>query len=1102
MQLKEVALLLGTDNKEVIAELEARRDEFTAKGFKVAKKLNAASALDQELAKLVLASFDVRRQESAQAEHAAEERRRREEDERRREADRIVREKDEEERRAKADAARQKADAEIARRQAELARQEEAARQAEVARQQAEAHAAAEAAAKAAAEKAAAKTAPPAAAEQPAAAAAAAPAVAAAPAPTTPPPTVATPVAPPVVAAPAPPPSAPQRHSAPPPPMADPMRHTGPGPRFPANRPPGSMQGGPPTYNPRPQNFDRPPRDPRFNREGQGQQGQPPRFNRDDRTGPPGAPGQPPRFNRDDRTGPVGAPGQPPRFNREGGGQPGAPGQAPRFNRDDRGGPRPAGPPGADRRPGAQPYPPRHDGPRPARPGGPMGRGDDRGGPRPGGDRRPGAGPGRGPGHENRPAGVADVRAFVERGLDSTVTDDFRRTQARRGAKPAKPAAERDKDKDWSEEAAKNRKAGKPVTDDSKKKFRPSQIFNVDAVSSERRSKPRRRGPGDSRDDEQQIPEGPKAVVFYGDFTIGEFASKTHLSLTDVMGKLFGMGRMMTINQLLDPDLAEELALEFDIEIRIEREGDDADIAEYVDIEDSEEELLPRAPVVTVMGHVDHGKTSLLDRIREADVASKEFGGITQHIGAYLVKTPKGNVVFLDTPGHEAFTEMRSRGANVTDLVVLVVAANDGVMPQTVEAINHAKAAKVPILVAINKVDVPGANPERVKQELMKYELVPEEYGGDTIMIPVSALTGHKVPDLLEYIALQTEILELKANPNRPAVGTAVESHIDPLRGATATILIENGTLRIGDCFVCGTEFGRIRAMSDDKGNPIEEAGPATPVEILGLRGSPTAGEVFVVTPDEGEARDIAERRLQRRKKRSAIVKQHISLDNLAERIGEEETLNLNLILKGDVQGSVEAISNALLKIRSDKVFIKILHAAVGAVSSSDIQLADASEAIILAFNVGVDSAAKNLAEEVGVDVRKYQIIYALLEDIEKAMVGMLKPEFQEKEEGRAKILQTFKVSKLGTIAGCFVEEGTVANNHQVRLLRGGTIIWRGKVKSLRRVKDDVKQVQSGLECGIGLDGYNDVKEGDIIEFFSLVQQAVSLVSSDAVQKN
>jgi len=726
----------------------------------------------------------------------------------------------------------------------------------------------------------------------------------------------------------------------------------------------------------------------------------------------------------------------------------------------------------------------------------------DRGGPRPGGPgARPG-GPGGRPGgreettRDGRPANAAQLQNFLKDGLQTDVTDDFKRTAVRRGPKPVKPAGT-DK-RDWEEKA---KRAVKPGGVDDKKRIRPSQIFNLEAgLSGDRRMKGRRKGPGEREEREPSRPE-IRAIVLRGDFTVGQFAEKTGLEVAEVMGKLFAMGEMLTINQLLDSEKAEALAIEFELDIKVEKESDEGDIAEIVDVEDDPALLVPRSPVVTVMGHVDHGKTSLLDRIRKADVAAGEFGGITQHIGAYHVATPRGDVVFLDTPGHEAFTEMRSRGANVTDLVILVVAANDGVMPQTVEAISHAKAAGVPILVAINKIDAPGANIDRVKQELMKYELVAEDYGGETIMLPVSALRGDGIDNLLEYVALQTEILELTANPSRPAIGTVVESHMDPLRGAVATILVEAGTLRVGDAFLCGTEFGRVRAMRDDRDHTIDEAGPSRPVEIIGLSGSPIAGERFVVMPSESEARQIGERRTARRKTRKAIHKQHISLDNLAERMAEGSVLTLNIIIKADVQGSVEAIAGTILKIKSDKVLIRILHSAVGAVSNSDVQLADASEAIILAFNVGVDTTARDRAEEYGVDVRSYQIIYALKADIEKAMMGMLTPEFAEKEEGRAKVLTTFKVSKVGTVAGCFVEEGAINIKHQARLLRDGNIIWRGKLRSLRRIKDDVREVLNGLECGIGLENYNDVKDDDIIQVYSLVEQTLSLVTTDSSRK-
>jgi translation initiation factor IF-2 len=700
---------------------------------------------------------------------------------------------------------------------------------------------------------------------------------------------------------------------------------------------------------------------------------------------------------------------------------------------------------------------------------------------------------------EGRPAKAADIKDFIDTGLQPKVEDDYRR---QRRTRPAKAGPVKAPEGEFEGGKAARRKP-QPTTDAGRKKIRPTQIFAPGETISDRRAKPRKKMQQHQggRGERIQQPQQPKRVRLIGDFTVGDFAEKLGVPVNEVMKRLLMMGQMLTINHILEAERAEELALEMNVEIEIIPESDEADVASFVSEDDPEESLIPRAPVVTIMGHVDHGKTTLLDRIRKADVAAHEFGGITQHIGAYLVQTPKGDVVFLDTPGHEAFTEMRSRGANVTDLVILVVAANDGVMPQTVEAISHAKAAEVPILVAINKIDVDGSNPERIKQELMKYEMVPEEYGGDCIMLPVSAISGKGVEELLEYVALQTEIMELKANPDRPAEGTVVESHVDPTRGAVATVLVQRGTLRKGDIFVCGTEWGRVRAMRDDRNKELEEAGPSTPVEVLGLRGSPVAGESFLVMPEESEAREIAERRDERRRKRAQFLKPHISLDNLADHMRDDEVIILNLVLKADVQGSVEAITNALYKIKSDRVQIRVLHGAVGAVSSSDVRLAEASEAIVIGFNVSNEPTARYLAEESGVDIRQYQVIYHLLEDVEKAMLGMLAPEFEEKEEARARVQQTFRVSKVGTAAGCFVEEGTVAISHQARLIRNGAIVWRGKIRSLRRVKDEVKQVQSGVECGIGLENFNDIKEGDIIETYSLIERQVSLVSSDSHRK-
>lgn len=714
--------------------------------------------------------------------------------------------------------------------------------------------------------------------------------------------------------------------------------------------------------------------------------------------------------------------------------------------------------------------------------------------------RRPDAAP-----SEPRPVEAADLRSFVEIGMNSDITQPEGKPRPARRKGDVKKKSGKPTPTEW-EGKQRKRPAGKgEETSTGRKRIGPTQIFRLENATDRRlkpggKRKPGAQGPQSGHSQQPMVREPEvKVARFYGDFTVGEFADKTGKPAAEIIKRLFLMGHPLTINQLMDADLAEELALEMEIEIEIIREDDEADIENFLKPPaDNETNLVPRPPVVTIMGHVDHGKTSLLDYIRTSDVASGEFGGITQHIGAYSVTTPKGDIVFLDTPGHAAFTEMRSRGANITDVVLLVVAANDGVMPQTIEAISHAKAANVPIIVAINKTDVEGANPNRVKQELMSHELISEEFGGDTIMVEVSAKTGAGIDSLLEYVALQTEIMELKANPRRTALGTVVESHKDRLRGSVATILVEQGTIKIGDIFVCGTEYGRIRAMHDDKGQPLELSGPTTPVEIMGLTGAPEAGEKLVVVPTETIARELAEKRVHRRRTRSAQVKEHISLENLRDRMSDDEVITLNIILKADVQGSAQAIVGSLLKIRSDKVAIKILHSGVGAVGRADVQLADASEAIILAFHVGVDPSARELAEEMGVDVRSYNVIYALLEDIEKAMLGLLEPEFDEKEEGRALVKQTFKVSKVGTVAGCLVEEGTVAANHKARLLRGGTIVWTGKLRSLRRVKDDVKEVQAGVECGIGLENFNDVKVGDHIETYSLVEREISLVHSES----
>jgi translation initiation factor IF-2 len=491
--------------------------------------------------------------------------------------------------------------------------------------------------------------------------------------------------------------------------------------------------------------------------------------------------------------------------------------------------------------------------------------------------------------------------------------------------------------------------------------------------------------------------------------------------------------------------------------------------------------------VVTVMGHVDHGKTSLLDTIRKTDVAEGEYGGITQHIGAYQVETEGGTVTFLDTPGHAAFTAMRARGAQVTDIVILIVAADDGLMPQTIEAIHHARAADVPIVVAINKIDLPGANIQKVKNELMQHELIGEDLGGDTIICEVSAKTGEGVENLLEMLLLQSEILELKSAADIPAEGVVIESEVDPQTGIRATILVKSGTLRKGDVFVSGDVSGRVRLMIDDRGNEVEEAPPAFPVEIFGLDGCPDVGEKLLVLEDERQAREIAETREQRRrrKEQNRSVRPHVTLEGLADFINEDDKpKELHIILKADVQGSVEAVRDAMERMSTEKVNIRIIHGAVGAINESDVQLAMASDAIVIGFNVRADTTANDLSSQEGIDIKTYRVIYELLEDLSSAMLGMLDKKFKEVTRGQAEIRDIFKISRLGNIAGCHVIQGSINRNDSARLMRDGTVVYEGKFSSLRRVKDDVREVNEGYECGITLENYQDIKQGDIIESF------------------
>jgi translation initiation factor IF-2 len=582
--------------------------------------------------------------------------------------------------------------------------------------------------------------------------------------------------------------------------------------------------------------------------------------------------------------------------------------------------------------------------------------------------------------------------------------------------------------------------------------------------------------------------EEPKsrAVELPESLTVRELAEKLGQAPKNMVMRLMEMGVMAALNQEVDYETARVVAEKFGIEtkpIQLEQDSDTMDIEIE---EDDPASLRPRPPVVTVMGHVDHGKTSLLDAIRETKVTAGEAGGITQHIGASVVEYQGKKIVFLDTPGHEAFTAMRARGAQVTDIAVLVVAADDGVMPQTVEAINHAKAAEVPIIVALNKMDRPDAQPERVKQQLTEYGLVVEEWGGDTICVPVSALKKEGIDELLEMILLVAELSELKANPDRFAMGTVIEAKLDKGRGPVATVLVQRGTLRVGDPIIAGTAWGRVRAMMNDRGENVKEAGPSTPVEVLGFSEVPQAGDIMRAMKDDKAARQLARERQEEQREQELARSARISLDDLYDRIQEGEIKELNIIIKADVQGSVEALKQSLEKLSDEQVRLNVIHGGAGAITESDVMLASASNAVIIGFNVRPEPSAKKEAEREEVDIRLYRVIYDALEDMEAAMKGMLEPEYREVTLGQVEVRTTFKVPKVGTIAGSYVLEGKVVNGSPVRLIRDGVVIYEGKIESLRRFKDDVREVASGYECGIGLHNFNDIKEGDILEVYTV----------------
>lgn len=596
-------------------------------------------------------------------------------------------------------------------------------------------------------------------------------------------------------------------------------------------------------------------------------------------------------------------------------------------------------------------------------------------------------------------------------------------------------------------------------------------------------AKPRTRQQDQSRERRRTKVEKVKTLSIPDTLSVKDLALRLEVSAGDLIKKLMQNGIMATINQEIDFETCEILADEYGVKLNRLSEIEEREVT-VEEIVDDPESLVTRPPIVTVLGHVDHGKTSLLDRIRKSRVTETEAGGITQHIGAYQVELTGRRITFIDTPGHEAFTAMRARGAQVTDIAVLVVAADDGVMPQTVEAINHAKAAKVPIIVAVNKIDKPTAQPDRVRQQVSEYGLIPEEWGGETVFVDVSAITGQGIDNLLEMILLVADVRELKANPNRPAKGHVVEAELDKGRGPVATVLVETGTLKVGDTIIAGAAYGRVRAMTNDRGQSVTEAGPSVPVEIIGFSEVPEAGDVFDVVADDKAARDMAAKRQERKRTEELHETQKVSLDDFYARMKEGEVKELGIIVKGDVQGSVEAVCQSLEKLSTDEVKVSIVHSGVGAITESDVMLASTADAIIIGFNVRPDAMARKSAEREKIDVRHYRIIYDAIDDVKKALSGLLEPEIWEKVTGHAEVRAIFKVPKAGTVAGCYVTDGTIARSALIRVVRDGVVVHEGSIESLKRFKDDVREVAEGFECGIGLERYNDIREGDTIEAY------------------
>ncbi len=685
--------------------------------------------------------------------------------------------------------------------------------------------------------------------------------------------------------------------------------------------------------------------------------------------------------------------------------------------------------------------------------GGPPGRGDFRPG-APRGDTRPGA-----------PRG--DTRPGAPRGDTRPGAPQFRRKPNFKGPPPATPAPAPDAEKDARKHSKKTFKTKKKVDYTKKREESRERDFQI--------KKKQKHRPNPI----------PKSIDIMEVITVSELARKMNLKASELIAKLMSMGMMVTINQQIDSETAQLLASEFGCEVKLVSLYDET----LIETEsDSHENQQSRPPIVTVMGHVDHGKTKLLDAIRSSDVVAGEFGGITQHIGASTVSLPEGTVVFLDTPGHSAFTLMRSRGAQITDIVVLVVAANDGVMPQTVEAINHAKAAKVPIIVAVNKIDLPEANPERVKQQLSEYGLLPEAWGGQTLFCEISALQGEGIQELLDTILLQSEMLELKANYDCRAEGNVIESKVDHGRGIVATVIVLRGTLKVGDPFVAGVYSGKVRALYDDHGNRIDRATPSMPVEVVGFGGIPNAGSPFQVTASEKQSRMVSSKRQELERQGEATNLKKVTLDNLFDSLEEGDVQELKVIIKGDVHGSVEALQTALEKLSTSDIRLNVIHASAGAIVENDINLAVASNAIVIGFNVRPTPKAQTLADKEKIDVRKYNIIYDVVDDIRLAMEGMLAPDHREEVIGHVEIREIFKVPKIGTIAGCYVLDGKVKRNSTAHLLRDSTVVHTGKISSLKRFKDDARSVDAGYECGIGLENYQDLRVGDVLEIFDTIE--------------